>query len=202
VLFECIKILLDYYRSITYSVFVIREYRIGCHMLKPQDIVIVLKILAKGDQHWAQGSLAVELGMSASEVNAGIKRALASGLLRKKNQKVIPVKQAIEEFLIHGLKYVFPVERGEPTRGIAAAYAADIFKNKILISDELPPVWPDPEGEVSGFSLKPLYKSVPYAVKQDPALYEYLSIADVLRSGRAREIKIARKMIHELLQAA
>lgn len=171
-------------------------------MLKPQDIVIVLKILAKGGQNWAQGSLAVELGMSASEVNAGIKRSLASGLLRKKNQKVIPVKQAIEEFLIHGLKYVFPVERGEPTRGIAAAYAADIFKNKILISDELPPVWPDPEGEVSGFSLKPLYKSVPYAVKQDPALYEYLSIADVLRSGRAREVKIARKMIHEVLQAA
>ena len=57
-------------------------------MLKPQDIVIVLKILAKDDEYWAQGSLAFELGMSASEVNAGIKRAIASGLLHKKDKKI------------------------------------------------------------------------------------------------------------------
>ena len=174
----------------------------GWSMLKPQDIVVVLKILAKGEEHWAQGSLASELGMSASEVNAGIKRALKSGLLRKNNQKIIPMKQAIEEFLIHGVKYVFPVERGEPSRGIAAAHAADVFKDKLLSSDELPPIWPDPEGSVNGFSFKPLYKSVPFAVKNDPLLYDYLSIVDVLRSGRAREISIAKKMIHEALEAA
>ena len=37
--------------------------------------------------------------MSASEVNAGIKRSSLAGLLRKKNDKVVPVKKAIEEFL-------------------------------------------------------------------------------------------------------
>ena len=168
-------------------------------MLKPQDIVVVMKILAKGQQEWAQGSLAQEIGMSASEVNAGIKRSSLAGLLRKKNDKVIPVKKSIEEFLIHGLKYVFPVVRGEPTRGIPTSSAAPFFKNILSDSADLPPVWPDADGEIKGYALKPLYKCVPFAVKQDQALYQYLSIIDALRSGRAREVSAAKKLLQEAL---
>jgi len=168
-------------------------------MLKPQDIVIVMKILAKSEQEWAQGSLAQELGMSASEVNGGIKRASLSGLLYKKDSKVIPVRKAIEEFLIHGLKYVFPVERGEPTRGIPTSYASPFFKESLAEDNELPPVWPDAEGEKKGYALKPLYKCVPQAVKEDQLLYQYLSIIDVLRSGRRREISLAKNLLHKVL---
>ena len=56
-------------------------------MLKPQDIVILLKILStmtlpeNGLETFSQNRLAVLLCMSASEVNAGIKRLLLSGLL-------------------------------------------------------------------------------------------------------------------------
>lgn len=57
-------------------------------MLKPQDIVILLKILATltlskdhPDEFLSQHKLAVYLCMSASEVRAGIKRLLLSGLL-------------------------------------------------------------------------------------------------------------------------
>lgn len=169
-------------------------------MLKPQDIVIVMKILAKDERSWSQGGLAVELYMSASEVNGGIRRALNAGLLRKKDKKVIPVKKALEEFLVHGLKYVFPVERGEPTRGIAAAYAAPVFDGHFSVSEDLPPVWPHAEGKVKGFELKPLYKSVPLAVMNDPILYDYMSIVDVLRSGRVREITIAKKLLKNILK--
>jgi len=169
-------------------------------MLKPQDIVIVMKILAKGYEYWSQPLIAMELGMSASEVNSGIKRALISGLLRIKNKKATPVKIAVEEFLIHGLKYVFPIERGEPTRGLPTGYAAEVFDNQFVMSDELPPVWPDAEGVIKGYAVKPLYKSVPFAVKQDQRLYNLLAIIDVLRSGRAREVQLAKKMLHELLQ--
>ena len=170
-------------------------------MLKPQDIVIILKILAKGSKSWSQGGLAVELGMSASEVNAGIKRAMASKLLRKHGKRVIPVKSAIEEFLIHGLKYVFPVETGEPTRGLPTAHAAPLFKGKFVESkNDLPPVWPDAEGKVKGYKIKPLYKSVPVAVKQDDMLYDYLAIVDVLRSGRAREVNEAIKIMRKIME--
>lgn len=169
-------------------------------MLKPQDIVIALKILAKQEQPWSQGGLAVELGMSASEVNGGIKRAIFSGLLQKKHNKVIPNKKALEEFILHGLKYVFPAERGEPTRGLAAAYAAPVFQGQFVIGEELPPVWPYAEGDVKGFDLKPLYKCVPFAVKNDPVLYDYMAIVDALRSGRVREVAAAQKLLKNILK--
>jgi len=137
--------------------------------------------------------------MSASEVNAGIKRSSLAGLLRKKNDKVIPVKKSIEEFLVHGLKYVFPVERGEPTRGIPTSGASPFFKNVLTDDSELPPVWPDANGEIKGYSLKPLYKCVSFAVKHDKALYEYLSIIDALRGGRIREISAAKKLLRQAL---
>jgi hypothetical protein len=171
-------------------------------MLKPQDIVIVMKIMVKGQSHWSQGSLAMELGMSASEVNGGIKRAVVSALLHKREKKVIPVKSAIEEFLVHGLKYVFPPERGEPTRGIPTAYASPVFKGKVFDSEKFAPVWPDAEGSVRGYELKPLYKCVPFAIKQDPVLYDYMAIIDALRSGRTREVKFAKELLHKALQAA
>ena len=53
-------------------------------MLKPQDIVMLLKILAfmqDNDEIMPQNKLAVLLCMSASEVHAGMKRLVLSGLL-------------------------------------------------------------------------------------------------------------------------
>lgn len=101
---------------------------------------------------------------------------------------------------MHGLKYAFPAERGEPTRGIAAAYAAPVFEGKFVISEDLPPVWSYAEGDVKGFDLKPLYKSVPIAVKNDPVLYDYMAIIDALRSGRAREVAAAKQMLKDILK--
>ena len=167
-------------------------------MLKPQDVVILLKIAAKVYKPWAQGTIALELGMSASEVNGGIKRLLRSGLARKKGTRVYPVKAAMLEFLQHGIKYVFPIERGEPTRGIATSYAANIFKGILGQGDSIP-VWPCAEGQNKGYSVQPLYKSVPHAVSQDAILYDLLAIVDVLRSGNARDSLVAVKTLNKYL---
>ena len=167
-------------------------------MLKPQDIVVLLKIAAKVDKHWAQGSIALELGMSASEVNGGIKRLLRSGLARKKGTRVYPVKAAMLEFLQHGIKYVFPIERGEPTRGIATSYAANIFKGILGQGDSIP-VWPCSDGQDKGYSVQPLYKCVHKAVSQDAVLYDLLAIVDVLRSGKARDSLVAIKTLNKYL---
>ena len=183
--------------------FAIRESRIANKaMLKPQDIVVIGKILAKGAEHWSQGQIAHELKMSASEVNAAIKRAEKAGLLRKDTSQYRLVKSAVEEFLLHGFKYVFPTERGEPTRGIPTSAAAPPLREFFPGDEELPPVWPDPEGEVRGYSLRPLYSSVPIAVKNDPELYEFLALLDALRSGRAREVNLAKKELQHLLHAS
>jgi len=49
--------------------------------LKPQDVLIALKLVALGNQSWSYVNLANELFMSASEINAGVKRGLSSTLL-------------------------------------------------------------------------------------------------------------------------
>ncbi|MBL4795434.1 MAG: hypothetical protein JKY24_08045 [Pseudomonadales bacterium] len=170
--------------------------------LKPQDIMIVLKICTLGGEPWSQGSLAQSLSMSSSEINGGLKRCLKSGLVRKQEDgKYRPLKHSLEEFLFHGLKYVFPPERGEPTRGQPTAYAGPALKEHIQQGNDLPPVWPDPEGSVKGYAFEPLFPSVVKAIKNDEKLYRLLSLVDALRDGRAREIKLAQKLIKNELSS-
>ncbi|GBE14542.1 hypothetical protein BMS3Abin14_00586 [bacterium BMS3Abin14] len=174
-------------------------------VLKPQDIFITLKLVALGNESWSYVRLANELFMSASEINAGVKRSLRAGLLigghqqteyKKKLMNSMnmvgshshwPNRQAIHEFLVHGAKYSFPPDLGEVTRGIPTATAAAPIKKNFMMVDELPPVWPYLEGEVKGYSFSPIYRSAPQAALHDPNLYELLVILDTLRGGKARE---------------
>jgi hypothetical protein len=162
-------------------------------ILKPQDIVIMLKLVVRNGSQWSYVELAYELAMSASEVHAGVKRALAARLMDM--QRKVPVKSNLLEFLIHGVKYAYPPERGSLTRGMATGYAAQPLKALITQPDDPPPVWPDPQGQVRGYEFSPLYSSVPHACKVDPKLYELLALVDAIRDGRARERKIAVKEI-------
>jgi hypothetical protein len=158
-------------------------------ILKPQDIYILLKLIVLGDVPWSYSALAGDLFMSTSEVHAGIKRAIAAKLMD--SQRGRPVKKALEEFLIHGVKYAFPPDRGGLTRGLPTAYAAAPLRAMISQPKEPPPVWPDPEGVVRGYEFSPLYKSVPRAALKDSKLYEILALVDAIRDGRAREREIA-----------
>jgi hypothetical protein len=54
--------------------------------LKSQDFLVALKLVALGDQRWTYARLAQELGLSASEVHACIKRGLQAGLLLPNRQ--------------------------------------------------------------------------------------------------------------------
>jgi hypothetical protein len=108
--------------------------------------------------------------------------------------------KAVEEFLLHGVKYAFPARRGEATRGRPTAYAAPPLNATIAAGEELPPVWPDPTGEVRGVTFEPLHKSAPKAVERDPSLYELLALLDALRDGRARERAIAERELSARLR--
>lgn len=176
-------------------------------MLKSQDIVILLKILSKGlsDDSLSQNKLSTLLCISASEVNAGIKRLVLSGLLApvlKENSKKIiflPIKATCEECLISGVKYFFPVKLGAYTRGIATSYAAPIFEKHILIGNDPIPVWPYGDGNQRGLALEPLYSSVPKSLTEfpDQLFYELLVLVDAIRTGRTRERNIAIKLLKE-----
>jgi hypothetical protein len=169
--------------------------------LKPQDICILLKIVVLDGAPWSYGQLACELGMSASEVHAGVKRAADAGLMRLDQGWGTPDAQALEEFLVHGVKYAFAPTRGGLTRGIPTSYAAPPLDRLLGPVDEPPPVWPHESGAVRGHELSPLYKSVPLAAHRDARLYELLALVDALRSGSAREHDIAVRELHLRLTA-
>lgn len=160
-------------------------------ILKPQDVVILLKLVTTGDQQWSFSSLASELGMSPSEVHSGIGRAAAARLYDP--QRKLPILKALLEFLVHGVKYSFPPDKGQFTRGVPTSYAAPPLNALIAQPNDPPPVWPDPEGKVRGYEFSPLYRSVPKAVERDNALYELLALVDAIRDGRARERELAVK---------
>jgi hypothetical protein len=95
------------------------------------------------------------------------------------------------EFLVHGVKYVFPAERGELTRGIPTASGAEPLKGHFQVGGDPPPVWPYLDGTVRGYSFKPLHKGGPQAAIRDPKLYELLALVDAIRGEKIRERLIA-----------
>jgi hypothetical protein len=160
-------------------------------ILKPQDIVVLLKFIAIGKSDWSYAKLAADLVISSSEVHAAVKRSLQAQLAFQYNSQIMPNTKNLNEFIIHGIRYVFIPERGEITRGMPTIYAASPMANKLVSSGEPPPVWPDPDGDIRGQSFSPLYKSVPSAARKDSKLYELLVLVDALRGGNTRERKIA-----------
>ena len=166
--------------------------------LKPQDIVVLLKLVVVKNSDWSFASLAADLFMSPSEVHAGIKRASVAQLFDESRKK--PVRKNLEEFLVHGVKYAYPPQYGALTRGIPTGYAAYPLNEMLVLgANDVPPVWPHPEGEVRGYEFSPLYKSVPSAAIKDKELYALLSIIDAIRDGRARERELAnRELIKRL----
>lgn len=155
---------------------------------KPQDIVVALKLcLESGRRSYAE--LGQELGMSASEVHAAVRRLGEARLVDPKTREIR--REALRNFLIHGVPYAFPASPKEVTPGMPTAWAAPVLSGKINASEQIPPVWPDPNGQVQGAAVRPLYSSVPGAARRDRALYDLLALVDALRIGRARERGLA-----------
>ncbi|MEA1929159.1 MAG: hypothetical protein U9N73_13215 [Candidatus Auribacterota bacterium] len=163
--------------------------------LKSQDVVVLLKLLVSSKDSYSE--LAADLFMSPSEVHSAVKRAALAGLINRSSKQV--KRKALAEFLIHGLKYAFPPIYGSITRGIPTAHAAPPISEMISGSDDLPPVWPSPEGTVRGYELKPLYRTVTRAVRKDQKLYELLALVDAIRAGRARERALAKAELNKRL---
>lgn len=111
----------------------------------------------------------------------------------------VPIKTAVEECLVPGVKYFLPVQLGAYTRGIATSYAAPIFEKHIVLGDDPIPVWPSGDGNQRGVALEPLYRSVPQSLTKHPdqLFYEILVLIDAIRTGRVRERNIAIKLLKE-----
>lgn len=161
--------------------------------MKGQDILVLLKLAARGEQNWNYAGLASELGMSGSEVHASLKRCLKSGLYNPDSRR--ENRLALLEFLTHGVRYVFPAQPGPIKAGLPTSYAAEPLSRRIQYDPREAPIMPLLHGPCRGPEIEPLYPSAPKAAQKDERLYRLIALVDALRSGRARERKIAGELL-------
>ena len=156
--------------------------------MKPQDIIILLKKTTSLGKNLNVRELASSLNISTSNVSESLERCKIAQLIdiNKKHVNIL----ALQEFLIHGIKYVFPITLGKVVRGTATFISASPLKETISTSKDQY-VWPYNKGNSRGQSIEPLYNIVPKIVEEDNELYQLLVLVDALRIGRVREREIA-----------
>ncbi|WP_373512470.1 hypothetical protein [Persicitalea sp.] len=182
--------------------------------MRPQDIVILLEIIAtfyKSNIGWPDSSLmmipqhptnkaiALSLKISEAEVSESLRRSAYAGLLDDPKYKRIN-KKALLDFLLCGLKYVFPVQPGALSRGVPTAHSAPPLED-VIMSDEKY-VWKFAEGKVRGQLIEPLYPTVPEVVANDSELYKLLTLTDAIRIGSARVVRLASEELEKRIMSA
>src|ERR1700722_18403524 len=118
--------------------------------LKPQDVVVLIKLLEFGEKRPPYAQIAKERFLSASEIHASVQRAKRSYLLSGPERLETPNKSALEEFFIHGLKYSFPPQRGELTRGVPTSIGAEPLKSQSPLGTTLRPFGHSRKGKRAG----------------------------------------------------
>ena len=166
-----------------------------------QDIAVLLKLSLQEGPRVLSKKLADELFLSTAEISKSLNRCKDSGLLYWSDLEKRVNRPALAEFLSHGMRYVFPPEKGGLVRGIPTATAAKPLNSYFLDDGEPPPVWPYSEGTVRGLSFAPLYKLAPKAALLDNKFYELLALCDAIRGGRTRERTIASDLLRKALNA-
>lgn len=164
-----------------------------------QDIVILLKLAIEPHKNLPAKQLADELFLPASDVSRALQRCQQSGLLYRSDMEKRVNRQGLVEFVAHGLRYVFPPERGGLERGLPTAASIGPLKSLFVENVEPPFVWPYAEGTMRGQSLAPLYKGAPRAALRDARLYELMALCDSVRVGRNRERNLALEKISKEL---
>lgn len=161
--------------------------------MRPQDLVVLLKLIIEEAGSWNQISLAKSLFLSQSEISESLKRSTYARLLQAKGKEV--ARQPFMDLLQYGVPYMFPQQPGAEVRGIPTAHSAEPLVQMITSTEKY--VWPYAKGHMRGQSILPFYPSVIQAVELDAQLYEYLALIDAVRVGRARERNAALELLSE-----
>ena len=165
------------------------------HGMRPQDIVILLKIISLDKNDWLNKDLAQSLFISGSEVSESLYRSELAGLIDYDRKSVN--RQGLFEFLEHGIHYVFPQHPGAMVTGVPTAHGYPFMQQ--FIEADLIYVWPDFMGESRGLSIEPLYPNQVKAIREDELLYKLLAMIDVIRVGKVRELNIAIKELRKII---
>jgi DNA-binding Lrp family transcriptional regulator len=164
--------------------------------MRPQDIVVLLKIISIRDNKWRNIDIANAIGISPSEVSEALNRCKIAKLIDSKKRKVNI--NSFTEFLVYGLKYVFPTEPGAIVKGIPTAHSAspvkDILKKecqKLLenpnIIEGIETALPYGSGEESGDILSMLYfarDKFPQSIKHEKVDFMAFNVTSIHKKSQ------------------
>lgn len=165
-------------------------------MIKGQDVVVLAALLESGAAELPYAELGKVARLSVSETYAAVKRLQEAALL---NANRVPVRRNVGEFLVHGLRYAFPLRSMRKlSRGLPTSYAAPVAASAFAVTGRLP-IWECPGGKTYGLVFEPIYPTVPQAADGNQGLYDRLALIDMLRGGRVRERQFAEQKLKEIL---
>ncbi|MBU0764779.1 MAG: hypothetical protein KJ607_08090 [Bacteroidetes bacterium] len=163
--------------------------------MRPQDIVVLLKIISYKESEWNVRAISNDLFLSPAEITHSLNRCVLAKLLDTNKKEVY--RNNLYDFLTNGIMYVFPVRPGAIVRGIVTGSSAVNIAEKLVSEDIY--VWPYDDGNIRGQEIRPLYKNIPQAAERDSNLYELLCLIDMLRIGKIREVKVAKEKLYKLI---
>lgn len=167
-------------------------------MLKSQDIV-VLCTLAGRQEPWTIAAIGEQLGLAPSAVHRSLQRCAESGLWDAQTRRVRT--RALEELLVHGIRYLVPPRMLGPARGVPTAWSAEPLSRALSADSGEPVVWAHAQGTLRGTAIEPIHPCVPHAALRDDVLHGRLALIDALRAGGPRVRREATQALAETLSA-
>lgn len=165
-------------------------------MVRPVDIIVLLSLIADGDQRWTVRSLAERLRLPPAAVQRSLSRLGDTPVFDQATRRVS--MSAADDLFAHALPFIVPATLGAPARGMPTAWGAAPLVDE-MAPDDLAPVWPDAHGAARGLALDPLHPSAVALAREDPGFHELLALVDAIRVGRARERHMALVHLRERL---
>lgn len=166
------------------------------NVMRPLDVVILMKKLSPAGYEMNGKQLADSLGISQAEVSVAMERNRVAQLVDPQKSRINIL--ALKDFIVHGIRYCFPVQPGGLVRGMPTASSASPI-NKTIASNGEKYVWLDPNGTERGQDIVPLYSNAAAAARKDADFYALLAIIDSFRIGKTRERQAATQELEKYL---
>ncbi len=164
-------------------------------MLQPVDIAIAFLAAYHARQRtWTPKAVREDLHISWSSIHLSLHRLGEAGILRGGRVS----RQALA-ILLPSLQYLVPARPSgdELVQGVPTGASSPGLKGRLVVST--PMVWPSGLGDVVGVAVRPLFRTIPDAALEDPVLHDLFGAIDAARTGRARDLELAREVLGRLV---
>jgi len=164
-------------------------------VLQPVDIAVAfLAAYHQNNGAFSPKAIHTDLGIPWSSLHVSLGRLQESGIVRGGR-----VSQQSLAILLPALQYVVPARPrvGETVRGVPTGASSPALLGRLVVST--PMVWESERGSVVGIPVDPLYRTIPDISLNSEGLHSLFGALDSARTGRARELGLARLVLGELV---